>query len=148
MSTRARPPRRTGLRAGSSAGGWAPALTPSTAVRIAVLGGIALTLLGLLLVRLWFLQVISGEQYAAAAEGNRLRTVVTEAPRGKILDRNGELLVSNRTGTDLVVEPRELTGERREQVADAPGGQARRRHRAGAGREGSTPARAGRSSRS
>ena len=37
MTTRARPPRRTGLRAGSSAGGWAPALTPSTAMRIAVL---------------------------------------------------------------------------------------------------------------
>jgi penicillin-binding protein 2 len=116
VTTRARPPRRTGLRAGASTGGWAPALTPSTAMRIAVLGGIALALLGLLLVRLWFLQVISGEEYAAAAEGNRLRTVVTEAPRGKVLDRNGELLVGNRTGTDLVVDPRELTGERREQV--------------------------------
>lgn len=116
MTTRARPPRRTGLRAGFSAGGWAPALTPSTAVRIAVLGGIALTLLGLLLIRLWFLQVISGEQYAAAAEGNRLRTVVTDAPRGNVTDRNGELLVTNRTGTDLVVDPRELTGARREQV--------------------------------
>ena len=67
-------------------------------MRIAVLGGIALTLLGLLLIRLWFLQVISGEQYAEAAEGNRLRTVVTDAPRGKVLDRNGELLVGNRTG--------------------------------------------------
>ena len=116
MTTRARPPRRTGLRAGFSSGGWAPALTPSTAMRIAVLGGIALTLLGLLLIRLWFLQVISGEQYAAAAEGNRLRTVDTEAPRGKVLDRNGELLVGNRTGTDLVIDPRELTGVRREQV--------------------------------
>jgi penicillin-binding protein 2 len=116
MTTRARPPRRTGLRAGASTGGWAPALTPGTAMRIAVLGGIALALLGLLLVRLWFLQVISGEEYAQAAEGNRLRTVVTEAPRGKILDRNGELLVGNRTGTDLVVDPRELTGERRQQV--------------------------------
>jgi penicillin-binding protein 2 len=116
MSTRARPPRRTGLRAGLSSGGWAPALTPSTAVRIAVLGAIALTLLGLLLVRLWFLQVINGEEYAAAAEGNRLRTVVTEAPRGKVLDRNGDLLVGNRTGTSLVVQPRELTGRRREQV--------------------------------
>jgi penicillin-binding protein 2 len=116
MTTRARPPRRTGLRAGASTGGWAPALTPGTAMRIAVLGGIALALLGLLLVRLWFLQVISGEEYAQAAEGNRLRTVVTEAPRGKVLDRNGELLVGNRTGTDLVVDPRELTGERRHQV--------------------------------
>jgi penicillin-binding protein 2 len=116
VTTRARPPRRTGLRAGTSAGGWAPALTPSTAMRIAILGGIALALLGLLLVRLWFLQVISGEEYAAAAEGNRLRTVVTDAPRGKLLDRNGELLVGNRTGTDVVVDPRELTGRRREQV--------------------------------
>jgi penicillin-binding protein 2 len=116
VTTRARPPRRTGLRAGFSSGGWAPALTPSTAMRIAVLGGIALTLLGLLLIRLWFLQVISGDQYAAAAEGNRLRTVDTEAPRGKVLDRNGELLVGNRTGTDLVIDPRELTGVRREQV--------------------------------
>ncbi len=116
MTTRARPQRRTGLRAGLSSGGWAPALTPSTAMRIAVLGGIVLTLLGLLLIRLWFLQVISGEQYAEAAEGNRLRTVVTDAPRGKVLDRNGELLVGNRTGTDLVVNPRELTGTRREQV--------------------------------
>ena len=115
MSTRARPPRRAGLR-GPTTGGWAPALTPSTAVRIALLGGIALALLGVLLVRLWFLQVIGGEAYAATAEGNRLRTVVTEAPRGKVLDRNGELLVGNRTGTNLVVQPRELTGERREQV--------------------------------
>jgi penicillin-binding protein 2 len=87
-------------------------------MRIALLGGIALTLLGLLLIRLWFLQVISGEQYAAAAEGNRLRTVDTEAPRGKVLDRNGELLVGNRTGTDLVIDARELTGERREQVVN------------------------------
>ena len=116
MTTRARPPRRTGLRAGLSAGGWAPALTPSTAMRIALLGGIALTLLGLLLIRLWFLQVISGEQYAEAAEGNRLRTVVLDAPRGKVLDRNGELLVGVRTGTNLVVDPRELAGARREQV--------------------------------
>ena len=116
MTTRARPPRRTGLRAGMSTGGWAPALTPGTAVRIAILGGIALALLGLLLIRLWFLQVISGEEYSAAAEGNRLRTVVTEAPRGKVLDRNGELLVGNRTGTNLIVAPRELTGARREEV--------------------------------
>jgi penicillin-binding protein 2 len=116
VTTRARPQRRTGLRAGLSTGGWAPALTPSTAVRIAILGGIALALLGLLLIRLWFLQVISGEQYAEAAEGNRLRTVVTDAPRGVVLDRNGELLVGNRTGTDLVVDTRELTGTRREQV--------------------------------
>jgi penicillin-binding protein 2 len=101
---------------GLSAGGWAPQLTPRTAVRIAILGAIAMSLLGVLLVRLWFLQVISGEDYAAAAESNRLRTVITEAPRGNILDRNGEVLVANRPGKNVVVHPRELTGTRREQV--------------------------------
>jgi penicillin-binding protein 2 len=122
-------------------GGWAPTLTPKTAVRIAVLGGIALTLLGLLLVRLWFLQVIGGEQYAAAAEGNRLRTVVTEPPRGKIIDRNGEVLVTNRTGIDVVARPRDLTGLRREQVLrrlaaklDVPAGELAKKVEAGENR--------------
>jgi penicillin-binding protein 2 len=87
-------------------------------VRIAILGAIAMSLLALLLVRLWFLQVISGEHYAAAAESNRLRTVITEAPRGNILDRNGDVLVANRRGKNVVVRPRELTGTRREQVLE------------------------------
>ena len=103
-------------RGGGVGGGWAPALTPRTAVRIAILGGIAMALLGLLLVRLWFLQVISGEQYAERADGNRLRTVITEPPRGNILDRNGTALVTNRTGENVTARPRELTGARRRQV--------------------------------
>jgi penicillin-binding protein 2 len=111
------PPRRP-RGGGLSAGGWAPQLTPRTAVRIAILGAIAMSLLGLLLVRLWFLQVIGGEDYAAAAESNRLRTVITEAPRGNILDRNGDVLVANRPGKNVVVHPRELTGARREQVLE------------------------------
>ena len=85
-------------------------------MRIAILGAIAMSLLGLLLVRLWFLQVISGDTYAAAAESNRLRTVITEAPRGNILDRNGDVLVANRPGKNVVVHPRDLTGSRREEV--------------------------------
>ncbi|HMO01238.1 MAG TPA: penicillin-binding protein 2 [Miltoncostaeaceae bacterium] len=85
-------------------------------MRIAILGGIALTLLGILLVRLWFLQVIAGEQYAQRAEGNRLRTVVSEAPRGNIVDRNGTALVKNTIGENLVAQPRELQGARRAAV--------------------------------
>ncbi|WP_217915571.1 penicillin-binding protein 2 [Miltoncostaea marina] len=110
------PGRRTTTRPGRGGGGWAPALTPRIAVRIAILGGIALALLSVLLVRLWFLQVISGEQYAERAEGNRLRTVVTEAPRGNVLTRDGVPLVTNRQGENLVARPRELTGPRRERV--------------------------------
>ena len=103
-----RPPRRTG---GGSGGGWAPALTPRTAVRIAILGGIAMSLLGILLVRLWFLQVISGEEYSAKADGNRLRTVITQPARGNILTRDGAPLVQNKIGENLVASPRDLTGK-------------------------------------
>jgi penicillin-binding protein 2 len=110
MTTTFRPRRPAGRVGG---GGWAPALTPRIAVRIAILGGIAMTLLGILLVRLWFLQVIAGEQYAERAEGNRLRTVISEAPRGNIVDRNGNALVNNTIGENLVAQPRELQGQRR-----------------------------------
>lgn len=112
MST-AVPPGRSRRR---TAGGWAPALTPETAVRIAIFGGIAMGLLGLLLVRLWFLQVINVEQYADRADGNRLRTVITQPPRGNILTRDGVPLVTNTTGQNLVARPRELTGDRRREV--------------------------------
>lgn len=104
------------LSQSSRQGGWAPNLTPRAAVRIAALGGIVVAMLGLLLVRLWFLQIISGEDYAARAQGNHLRTVVVEAPRGNILDRNGEVLVANKPGKNVVARPSELRGDTRERV--------------------------------
>lgn len=81
-------------------------------MRIAILGGIAMSLLGLLLVRLWFLQVINEEQYAEKADGNRLRTVVTQPPRGKILTADGVTLVTNTVGHNLVASPRDLGAKR------------------------------------
>ena len=85
-------------------------------MRIAILGGIAMSLLGLLLVRLWFLQVINAEQYAERADGNRLRTVIEQPPRGNIVTADGVPLVTNTIGENLVARPRELTGERRRRV--------------------------------
>jgi ribosomal protein uS11 len=52
----------------------------------------ALVLFGVLIARLWFLQVIGGGDYQERAEANRLRTVVTEAPRGAITDRTGAVI--------------------------------------------------------
>ncbi len=42
-----------------------------------------------------------------------LRTVVSEAPRGNIVDRNGTALVKNTVGENLVAQPRDLQGARR-----------------------------------
>ncbi len=59
--------------------------------RIAILGGIALIAFGVILFRLWYLQVLSGDRYLAEAQGNRVRDVTVQAPRGEILDRDGEV---------------------------------------------------------
>ncbi len=53
----------------------------------------------MLFFRLWSLQVLSGDTYLAAAQGNQLRTIRIEAPRGTILDRRGRVIVDNIAGT-------------------------------------------------
>jgi penicillin-binding protein 2 len=95
----------------------APALTPRIAVRIAAIGVVGIALLGLLLVRLWFLQVIGGQAYAAQATANKIRTIYTEGERGLIVDRTGRNpLVRNRVAHDVVLRPQEVTGRRRDLV--------------------------------
>src|SRR5512145_1669777 len=74
-------------------------LTPQLALRVAVLGGVALLAFGVLFLRLWSLQVLSGDDYLNAAQSNQLRLVSVEAPRGPILDRRGRVVVSNGAGT-------------------------------------------------
>lgn len=84
---------------------------PSAPLRLVLFGAIIATLLCILVVRLWFLQVLSADTYARAAEDNRVRLVVSEAPRGRILDRNGEALVTNRPSMVIAVRPGELGDE-------------------------------------
>ncbi len=74
--------------------------------RYAVMAAIVLTLLGVLALRLWSVQVISGEAYADQANRNRVRQVSTPAPRGRILDRKGRELVTNRTALAVVAAGR------------------------------------------
>src|SRR5579871_1208247 len=44
---------------------------------------------------LWRLQVMQADYYSLAAEKNRIRNVPVLAPRGKILDREGRIIVDN-----------------------------------------------------
>src|ERR1700737_4227718 len=44
---------------------------------------------------LWRLQVMQSEYYSLAAEKNRIRNVPILAPRGKIVDREGRVIVDN-----------------------------------------------------
>jgi penicillin-binding protein 2 len=74
-------------------------LTPQLALRVGILGVLALLVFGVLFLRLWSLQVLSGDEYLNAAQNNQLRLVRLEAPRGPILDRHGRVIVSNVAGT-------------------------------------------------
>lgn len=73
--------------------------------RYAVLAGVFVAVLALLLVRLWSMQVLQGSAYASQAEKNRIREVSIVAPRGRILDRKGRELVTNRATLAVVVSP-------------------------------------------
>jgi len=65
-----------------------------------------LILVTVLIVRLYFLQVMSGEVYAAEASESILRTKTVLAPRGNIYDRNGKLLVKSIPAPAVAVDPR------------------------------------------
>ncbi len=94
-----------------------PSLTPQLAVRVAIIGGIALVAFAIVFFRLWYLQVLSGDKYEVEAQGNVVREIKVQAPRGEIVDREGRLLVANRTGLAVRVTPDKLPddrGERRE----------------------------------
>ena len=50
-----------------------------------------------LVARLWTMQLVSTDEYSEQAESNRTSTVYTQAPRGRILDRHGNEIVTNRS---------------------------------------------------
>jgi penicillin-binding protein 2 len=93
-----------------------PPISPQLALRVAILGGIALCMFALVFFRLWYLQVLSGDRYLAQANNNRVRDIVAPAPRGDIIDRKGRVLVENRKSIAVQVEPQHLppAGPRRE----------------------------------
>lgn len=55
-----------------------------------------------LLAKLWSMQLVSTDEYSQQAESNRTGTVYTQAPRGRILDRNGAEIVTNRPSLTVV----------------------------------------------
>jgi penicillin-binding protein 2 len=83
-------------------------LSPQLALRLGLLGALALIVFGVLFLRLWALQVLSGTDYLQAAQNNQLRTIRLEAPRGAILDSQGRILVANRHETVVRVWPADL----------------------------------------
>lgn len=64
-------------------------------IRLTAVQYIILVIFLVLAYGLWRLQVSQSDYYQAAAEQNRIRNVPILAPRGKIVDRNGRIIVDN-----------------------------------------------------
>lgn len=79
-------------------------MNDSTRSRYMGLGGVFIAVILILTVRLWTMQVINGPDYIEASEQNRVREVSVVAPRGRILDRNGVVLVDNRPSLVVLAE--------------------------------------------
>src|SRR5271169_61223 len=87
-----------------------------SALRLTAVQYVVLFVFLLLAYGLWRLQVMRSDEYALLAEKNRVRNVPVLAPRGKILDREGRVIVDNYPSFSALL----LRDSARDLNADAP----------------------------
>lgn len=68
----------------------------------------AVIIFSLLILRLWYLQILYVDDYRALSENNRLRFLPVAASRGALMDRNGTVMVRNRPAFNLSLIPQEI----------------------------------------
>ena len=88
--------------------GFDPVLAEIIGRRLKVITVFVIVILSVLLLRLWFLQIINGPSYRTQSENNRIHLQSIPPLRGDIMDRNGELLVDNRPSYDLYIIPEDI----------------------------------------
>src|SRR3954452_19956792 len=101
-----------------------PRLTSRLNLRIALLGALVVAAIATVLLRLWSLQILDGEHYRALAQDHGVLDVRVHPPRGEIVDRNGRVLVENRTVMALQLRPSDLPAnkaDRRSELAKLGG---------------------------
>jgi len=86
-----------------------------SALRLTAVQYVILAIFLVLAYGLWRLQVMRSDEYAQLAEKNRIRNVPILAPRGKILDREGRIIVDNYPSFSVLL----LRDSSRDLVADS-----------------------------
>ncbi len=81
-------------------------LDPSRQIKVASVFVVLVAVV--FVVRLWYLQIVLGNEYRLKSETNRIRTESMSPPRGIIYDRNGNILVENRAAFNLAVVPEDV----------------------------------------
>jgi penicillin-binding protein 2 len=87
-----------------------------TTIRLVIIGVVLLVTFVAMYSRLWFLQVLASDEYRVLARENSVRRVDSEPPRGRILDRNGVVLVDNRPSRSVTIDRQAVKGRRRTMV--------------------------------
>ena len=77
-------------------------LGESVGIRNVIVKGFILLIFFLIGIRMLYLQVLKGDEYSYLSEKNRFKIKKIEAPRGKIYDSKGRLVVTNGSGYRLV----------------------------------------------
>jgi penicillin-binding protein 2 len=67
-----------------------------------------IAVISVLVMRLWYLQIIKADDFKSQSEDNRLRFVPVAASRGAIMDRNSAVIVRNQPSFSLAVVPQEV----------------------------------------
>ncbi|MFN9618328.1 MAG: penicillin-binding protein 2 [Synechococcaceae cyanobacterium] len=125
--------------------GLAPGRTRHSGVgaQPALLLLLVLLVSGAITARLAWLQLLHGAENRAMAEENRIRLIPRDPVRGRLLDRNGRLLASNRLVYRLHLEPRLLPEndwpalrDRLSRLLAIPADQLERQRRRGPGPDG------------
>jgi penicillin-binding protein 2 len=78
--------------------------------RLRLIQALILVLLAVLSVRLYVLQIINGQHYAGIAENQRIRLLPIPAARGRIFDRNGQVLVDSRPIYSIILSREDTKG--------------------------------------
>ncbi|MGE0127803.1 MAG: penicillin-binding protein 2 [Blastocatellales bacterium] len=87
-------------------------------MRLHIIYYLALGIFGILVARLWFLQVMNSEVFAERAEANRVRILAIPARRGTIFDRKGNVLVTSKSSYNIVLSRRDVRPAEFPQMAD------------------------------
>jgi penicillin-binding protein 2 len=90
-------------------------------LRLVVVQVLVFSLFATLLARLYYLQVVTGDEYTAQAASQSVREVVVQPQRGLVVDAQGRPLVTNRTSWVVSVDRTMLdtmSAERRERLLD------------------------------
>ena len=90
-------------------------------VRVVSFAIIVAVVFVVLAARLWYLQVLTGNDYSVIAKATQTRVVKDPAQRGVIYDRDGEVLANNVPGLNVTVIPDEISREKVRQLAEILG---------------------------